>query len=82
MVNSIQDKYYSAMALQPFLIHLEKRAIPFSQWCDVMDKLAYRNRSDLFNAIPDSRLTIIRLGSEESLSAVLQGVREVCQQWP
>ncbi|MGB7086162.1 MAG: hypothetical protein WBD47_11465, partial [Phormidesmis sp.] len=79
---SIQDKYFCANALQSFLPALEQLSIPFPEWVRVLDILAYRNRADLLEALPDSRATLTRLGDSITLPAVLQAMRDVCQQWP
>ncbi|MEM1281834.1 MAG: hypothetical protein AAGG53_17890, partial [Cyanobacteria bacterium P01_H01_bin.152] len=78
----IHDKYYCAIALQSFLPHLEQLAMAFRQWVSVLEILAYQNRTQLLSALPQSKLTLVRLGSEQAFSDTLQVVRDVCQQWP
>ncbi|MEL7353372.1 MAG: hypothetical protein AAFN38_18260, partial [Cyanobacteria bacterium J06560_5] len=79
---TIQDKYYCAKALQAFLPALEQLSIPFSEWARTLDIIAYQNRSEILKALPNSRPIVTRLGDSKTFPAILQAVREVCQQWP
>ncbi|MFG6094146.1 caspase family protein [Leptothoe sp. ISB3NOV94-8A] len=82
IVWTIKDKYYCSIALQAFLPNLEQLSIPFTDWVNVLNILAYQNREDLFDALPKSKPTIIRLGNEQAFFDILQAIRDVCQQWP
>ncbi|MDV3350740.1 NB-ARC domain-containing protein [Leptothoe sp. LEGE 181152] len=82
ITRDIKDNYYCANALQRFLPYLEQLSISFTQWTDVLDTLAYQNRSQLINTLPKSRSMIVSFGHEQAFSETLQAVRDVCQQWP
>ncbi|MDV3348040.1 caspase family protein [Leptothoe sp. LEGE 181152] len=82
IVWAIKDKYYCSIALQAFLPNLEQLSIPFTDWVNVLNILAYQNREKLFDALPKSKPTIIRLGNEQAFFDILQAIRDVCQQWP
>ena len=82
IVWTIEDKYYCSNALQAFLPNLEQLSIPFTDWAEVLNVLAYQNRSQLIAALPESQPTIIRLGGKQAFFGTLQAVRDVCQQWP
>ena len=78
----IKDNYYCANALQDYLPYLEQLLTSFTQWAEVLDTLAYQNRSQLLNVLPKIRPMVIRLGNEQAFSETLQAVRDVCRQWP
>ena len=78
----INDKYFCAGALQKFLPYLERLSISFAQWTEVLEILAYQNRQNLLDALPESRPLLLNLGGEQAFSRTLQAVRDVCQQWP
>ena len=79
---AIQDKYYCANALQGYLPYLGYLSMSFTQLTDILDILAYQNRAQLLDALPQIRPMIIRLGNEQAFSETLKAVRDVCQQWP
>ncbi|MEL7359955.1 MAG: hypothetical protein AAFN40_25900 [Cyanobacteria bacterium J06560_6] len=83
ILHSIQDKYYSAQALQGCLPYFDALTSTFPDFAKALDTLAYQNRSDLLELLPTLRPIIMRLGEgEETFLDVLQSVREVCKQWP
>ncbi|MEL6780590.1 MAG: hypothetical protein AAFO06_25480, partial [Cyanobacteria bacterium J06597_16] len=82
MIWDIQDNYFRAKALQAFLPALEQLSIPFSEWAKTLDIIAYQDRSELLKALPNSRPIVTRLGDDDTFPAILQAVRDVCQQWP
>ena len=81
MLQAFTSKYYRATAWQGFLARLEELSPNFSCFVDILETLAYLNRSQLLINLPHLRDTLIRLGGQEGFEGCLQAMREVCQQW-
>ena len=82
MIWVIQDKYFRAQALQGSLFNLEKLSISFPDWAKTLDILAYQDRDKVIEALSKCRSIVTRLGNRDTLPAILQSLREICQQWP
>ncbi|MFG6097076.1 NB-ARC domain-containing protein [Leptothoe sp. ISB3NOV94-8A] len=82
MMWQIQDPYFRSQALQGLLPQLMKMSITFTDWAAMLEVLAYQNRKDLLEELPDIHPIILELGDEQAFSDILQAVREVCAQWP
>ena len=81
-IRSLNENYFRSNALQGFLPHLEKLSIPFSKWKEILDDLAYQNRSWLICILPEVSPTLIRLsGDEDGIFKILKVLQEVCRQW-
>ncbi|NEZ65223.1 hypothetical protein D0962_20995 [Leptolyngbyaceae cyanobacterium CCMR0082] len=82
MMWQIQDPYFRSRALRGLLPYLMKLTITFADWTVMLEVLAYQNRKNLLEELPDICPIILELGDEQAFSDILQAVRDVCAQWP
>jgi hypothetical protein len=78
---TFKDIYFRAQAWGGLLKHLEELEPDFPCFVDILRTLAYQNRQDLLSNFPELKDTLTRLGGAGTLTACLQAMREVCQQW-
>ena len=82
MILSFQDKYYAAQALEELLPSLGKFAISFKEWSQLLNILSHQKREKLLLQVPYITSIVLNLSDEQAFSRTLQGMRDVCAQWP
>ncbi|MEM9218690.1 MAG: NB-ARC domain-containing protein [Cyanobacteria bacterium P01_F01_bin.150] len=81
-MQEFEDRYYCASAWQGLLPRIEELSPDPDCLIEALDTLAYQNRKQFLETLPKLRVTLTRLGGENTVMECLQVMREVCGQWP
>ena len=82
VTQTFEDQYYGASAWQGLLFRIEALSPDCACLADALDTLAYQDRKQFLGTLPKLRVTLARLGGEDTVMDCLQVMREVCEQWP
>ena len=82
LTEQIQNESDQTFVLKRLLEYLPWEKMSFSDWCDVLHKLANQRRQELLQDFPKLVPVIFHFGNQEVLNQMADVVCEVCEQWP